>query len=122
MNAARARGSIALKLREEKNKNACRQAGNHQSAGRQGLMEKLGIGHGLPDAFRYREYRYGKLDDAVAQALRDREAAKVGRKDYYVRFGRRCAIPSTVQPKHEISRIVLRTRRARGSAGCKERH
>ena len=28
-------------------------------------------------------------------------------KDYYIRFGRRFVIPSTVQIKHEIMRVVL---------------
>lgn len=28
-------------------------------------------------------------------------------RDFYIRFGRRFAIPSTVQIKHEIMRIVL---------------
>jgi hypothetical protein len=35
------------------------------------LMESLGIRHALVDVFFYRDYRYGKLDDAVAQARRD---------------------------------------------------
>jgi hypothetical protein len=47
---------------------------------RQELMERLGIRHALTDVFYYRGYRYGKLDDAVAQAVRDQEAAKADRK------------------------------------------
>jgi len=31
-------------------------------------------------------------------------------KDYYIRFGRRFSIPSTVQIKHEIMHIVLAER------------
>jgi hypothetical protein len=41
------------------------------AVGQDELMEKLGIRHVLVDVFHYREYRYGKLDDAVAQAMRD---------------------------------------------------
>jgi hypothetical protein len=39
-------------------------------------MERLGIKHTLADVFTYREYRYGKLGDAVAQAMRDQDSAK----------------------------------------------
>jgi hypothetical protein len=35
------------------------------------LMEKLGIRHALADIFHYGGYRYGRLEDAVAQARRD---------------------------------------------------
>jgi hypothetical protein len=34
------------------------------------LMEKLNIRHSLVDNFHYRDYRYTKFDDAVAQAMR----------------------------------------------------
>jgi hypothetical protein len=46
------------------------------SADRQKLMESLGIRHSLADVFHYGEYRYGKLEDAVAQAKRDRSSAR----------------------------------------------
>ena len=36
------------------------------------LMESLGIRHAVTDVFYYRDYRYGKLEDAVTQARRDR--------------------------------------------------
>jgi hypothetical protein len=39
------------------------------------LMETLGITHTLADIFSYRDYRYGKIEDAVAQAMRDRKPA-----------------------------------------------
>ena len=39
------------------------------------LMERLGIRHALADIFIYRDYRYGKLDDAVEQAMRDQQTA-----------------------------------------------
>jgi hypothetical protein len=35
------------------------------------LMEALGIRHTLLDQFRYRDYRYTKVQDAIAQAKRD---------------------------------------------------
>lgn len=34
------------------------------------LMERLHITHSLVNNFHYRDYRYTKLDDAVAQATR----------------------------------------------------
>lgn len=37
------------------------------------LMDSLGITHALTDVFYYRDYRYGKLEDAVAQARRDQK-------------------------------------------------
>lgn len=40
------------------------------------LMESLGIRHVLTDVFHYRDYRYGKLEDAVAQAMRDRASTR----------------------------------------------
>ena len=46
------------------------------AAEQQQLLERLGIRHVLADVFYYRQYRYGKLDDAVAQAMRDQDAAK----------------------------------------------
>jgi hypothetical protein len=45
------------------------------------LMERLGITHALTDIFTYRDYRYGKLSDAVAQAMRDQDSAKAGREN-----------------------------------------
>jgi hypothetical protein len=47
------------------------------SADRQKLMDSLGITHVLTDVFHYRDYRYGKLEDAVAQARRDQAALPV---------------------------------------------
>lgn len=46
------------------------------SAGRQELLEKYCIRHVPADVFYYRDYRYGKLEDAVAQAMRDQGPAK----------------------------------------------
>jgi hypothetical protein len=46
-----------------------------ESAKHNELMARLGIKHALADVFVYREYRYGKLDDAVAQAKRDQQTA-----------------------------------------------
>ena len=40
------------------------------------LMESLGITHTLTDVFYYRDYRYGRLEDAVAQARRDRGSSR----------------------------------------------
>ena len=42
-----------------------------EAASRQALLQKLGIRHVLTDVFYYRDYRYNKFEDAVAQALRD---------------------------------------------------
>jgi len=42
------------------------------SMDRQKLMESFGIRHSLADVFHYRDYRYAKLEDAIAQARRDR--------------------------------------------------
>ncbi|MBV9548209.1 MAG: hypothetical protein JO256_00880 [Alphaproteobacteria bacterium] len=39
---------------------------------REELMESLGISHSLTLTFHYRGYSYQKLDDAIAQALRDK--------------------------------------------------
>ena len=36
------------------------------------MMERFGIRHVMADVFHYRDYRYTRLDDAVAQAIRDR--------------------------------------------------
>ena len=44
------------------------------------LMERLGIKHALADVFTYRDYRYGKLSDAVAQAMRDQDTATAYRE------------------------------------------
>lgn len=46
------------------------------STDQQELMEKLGIRHILVDVFYYRDYRYGKFDDAIAQAMRDLQPGK----------------------------------------------
>jgi hypothetical protein len=39
------------------------------------LMESLGITHSLADVFHFGDYRYGKLEDTVAQAKRSRDSA-----------------------------------------------
>lgn len=41
------------------------------------LMAKFGISRAQVEVYRYREFRYGNLKDAVAQARRDQETAKV---------------------------------------------
>lgn len=46
------------------------------SADCQKLMESLGIRHSLADVFHYRDYRYGKFEDAVGQARRDCDSAR----------------------------------------------
>jgi len=35
------------------------------------VMEKLGIRHNLVDVFLYRDYRYSKFEDALAEATRN---------------------------------------------------
>jgi hypothetical protein len=37
-------------------------------------MEELGITRVITEQFHYRQYRYDRLDDAVAQAMRDQQA------------------------------------------------
>ena len=41
------------------------------SVAQEELMKRFGIKHAMADVFYYREYRYGRIDDAIAQAMRD---------------------------------------------------
>jgi hypothetical protein len=43
---------------------------------RQDVLKRFGIRHVLTDVFFHGDYRYAKLEEAVAQAMRDQEPAK----------------------------------------------